>query len=73
MKLRVHATEPRSRARLMLWVLLPFCPDWRWLTERDDSPWYKTARLFRQSCIADWDGVIAQVAGELAQAARATA
>jgi tetratricopeptide (TPR) repeat protein len=56
-----------------VWVLLPFCPDWRWLTERDDSPWYPTARLFRQSRIADWAGVIAQVAGELTQAARATA
>ena len=54
-----------------LWVLLPFCPDWRWFTERDDSPWYPTARLFRQPRIADWDSVIAQVAGELTQAARA--
>ena len=56
-----------------VWVLLPFCPDWRWLTERGDSPWYPTARLFRQSRIGDWDSVIVRVAGELAQAARATA
>jgi tetratricopeptide (TPR) repeat protein len=56
-----------------VWVLLPFCPDWRWLTERDDSPWYPTARLFRQSRIGDWDSVIAQVTGELTQAAHATA
>jgi len=31
-----------------VWVLLPFAPDWRWLLEREDSPWYPTMRLFRQ-------------------------
>ena len=31
-----------------VWVLLPFSPDWRWLLEREDSPWYPTMRLFRQ-------------------------
>ena len=31
-----------------VWILLPFIPDWRWLLDRDDSPWYPTARLFRQ-------------------------
>ncbi len=30
------------------WVLLPFAPDWRWMLDRDDSPWYPTMRLFRQ-------------------------
>jgi len=34
------------------------CPDWRWLLGRDDSPWYPTARLFRQPEIGDWDSVI---------------
>ena len=48
-----------------VWVLLPFCPDWRWLLERDDSPWYPTARLFRQPRIGDWDSVIAQVGDAL--------
>ncbi len=48
------------------WVLLPFAPDWRWLLGRDDSPWYPTARLFRQSSPGDWDGVIARVVAALA-------
>jgi tetratricopeptide (TPR) repeat protein len=47
------------------WILLPFAPDWRWLLERDDSPWYPTARLFRQSKPGNWDSVLARVAGEL--------
>src|SRR6202012_4470181 len=37
-----------------VWVLLPFIPDWRWLLDRDDSPWYPTARLFRQTASGDW-------------------
>ncbi|MEP6942300.1 MAG: DUF5672 family protein [Betaproteobacteria bacterium] len=49
------------------WVLLPFAPDWRWLLERDDSPWYPTLRLFRQGALRDWDGVVARVADELAR------
>lgn len=40
------------------WVLLPFMPDWRWLTERADSPWYPTLRLFRQSAQGDWESAI---------------
>jgi ADP-heptose:LPS heptosyltransferase len=44
-----------------VWVLLPFIPDWRWLLERDDSPWYPTARLFRQDETRTWDNVIARV------------
>ncbi len=48
-----------------VWILLPFAPDWRWLLDRKDSPWYPTARLFRQPKIADWDGVIECVRQEL--------
>lgn len=48
-----------------VWILLPFSPDWRWLLEQDDSPWYPSARLFRQSAPGDWEGVINRVHAEL--------
>ena len=48
-----------------VWTLLPFAPDWRWLTGRDDSPWYPTMRLFRQETPGDWAGVMARVADAL--------
>lgn len=44
-----------------LWLLLPFNPDWRWLLEREDSPWYPSARLFRQSLRGEWNSVLARV------------
>ncbi len=50
-----------------VWILLPFVSDWRWLLERQDSPWYPTARLFRQPALGDWDSVIACVADTLDQ------
>jgi glycosyl transferase family 9 (putative heptosyltransferase) len=43
-----------------VWILLTYFPDWRWLLGRDDSPWYPTARLFRQDKSRTWDGVIAR-------------
>ena len=49
-----------------VWILLPFAPDWRWLLDREDSPWYPTARLFRQPRIGDWDSVLDRVGRELA-------
>ncbi|WP_168206085.1 glycosyltransferase family 9 protein [Geobacter sp. FeAm09] len=48
-----------------VWVLLPFAPDWRWLLGRDDSPWYPTARLFRQAHPGAWEEVVTAVAGQL--------
>ena len=48
-----------------VWILLPYAPDYRWMTERSDSPWYPTARLFRQSAIGDWGAVIEAVCSEL--------
>lgn len=47
------------------WVLLPFDNDWRWLIDRDDSPWYRTVRVFRQKSRGDWNDVFARVAAEL--------
>jgi hypothetical protein len=49
-----------------VWILLPFAADWRWLQEREDSPWYPSARLFRQPRAGDWDSVIESVAAALA-------
>ena len=48
-----------------VWILLPTGPDYRWLLEREDSPWYPTARLFRQTERGDWSGVVSRVANEL--------
>jgi tetratricopeptide (TPR) repeat protein len=48
-----------------LWLLLAHTPDWRWLLDRVDSPWYPGARLFRQRTPGAWDEVLARVAGEL--------
>ncbi|MBV9563031.1 MAG: tetratricopeptide repeat protein [Bradyrhizobium sp.] len=47
------------------WILLPYMPDFRWLLDRDDSPWYPTARLFRQDLARDYGEVIAKVRAEL--------
>ncbi len=49
------------------WVMLPHAPDWRWLLSRCDTPWYASARLFRQERPGDWGGVAARVAAALAQ------
>ena len=51
------------------WLLLPYASEWRWLLEREDSPWYPTARLFRQRNPGDWPGVAREVAAPLAQTA----
>ena len=48
-----------------VWILLPFAADWRWLRQREDSPWYATARLFRQSQPGDWHGVLVQISDRL--------
>ena len=48
-----------------VWVATPRVPDWRWLREREDSPWYPTMRLFRQSKHGDWESVFRRMADEL--------
>jgi len=44
-----------------IWLALPYVPDWRWLLDRADSPWYPTMRLFRQKSPGDWAGVFAEI------------
>ena len=53
------------------WVLLRAAPDWRWLLEREDSPWYPTVRLWRQPAAGDWPSVVARVAAALRDLAAA--
>jgi hypothetical protein len=44
-----------------VWILIPYAPDWRWLHARDDSPWYPSATLFRQTEFGDWSRVLQQI------------
>ena len=55
-----------------VWVLLPSSPDWRWLLDRDDSPWYPTARLFRQTERGDWQSVMTRIADDLGRLSDST-
>jgi tetratricopeptide (TPR) repeat protein len=48
-----------------VWIMLPFTPDYRWLLDRDDSPWYPTARLFRQTETRDYASVVDRIRTEL--------
>ncbi|NTW52808.1 MAG: tetratricopeptide repeat protein [Chlorobiaceae bacterium] len=47
------------------WVLLPFSPDWRWMIDREDSPWYPSMRLFRQQKPDDWSGAFEKLSSAL--------
>jgi ADP-heptose:LPS heptosyltransferase len=49
------------------WIMLPFTPDWRWLLDRIDSPWYPSATLYRQPTAGDWKSVFEQVRADLVQ------
>ncbi|MBT3368559.1 MAG: tetratricopeptide repeat protein [Nitrospina sp.] len=53
-----------------VWTLLPYAPDWRWLLEREDSPWYPTMRLFRQPLRGDWGTVFDKVKDKLQKLTR---
>jgi tetratricopeptide (TPR) repeat protein/ADP-heptose:LPS heptosyltransferase len=66
----VHLTGAMGKP---VWVLLNNSPDWRWLLEREDSPWYPTARLFRQSTLGNWQGVVTRVERELRELVARTA
>jgi hypothetical protein len=54
-----------------VFVALSPAADWRWLLDRDDSPWYPTARLFRQSRLDDWSDVFVRIAGAVRDVAGA--
>ena len=56
-----------------VWILNRFDTDWRWLLERTDSPWYPTARLYRQDKAGDWETVITRVRKDLDGLAAGTA
>ena len=48
-----------------VWTLLPFACDWRWMQEVDDTPWYKSVKLYRQSTLGDWESVLGRVEYDL--------
>lgn len=58
----VHLAGAMARP---VWTLVAFSPDWRWMLDRDDTPWYPTMRLFRQPQRYDWKSVVDRVADEL--------
>ena len=47
------------------WVLIPFRPDWRWMLDRNDSPWYHSLKLYRQQVVNNWDGVFKEIKKDL--------
>jgi tetratricopeptide (TPR) repeat protein len=51
-------------------LLLPFAPDWRWMLEREDTPWYPMMKLFRQTAIGDWAGPIERIRRDLERVGR---
>ncbi len=55
------------------WVAIPFSPDWRWLLDREDSPWYPSIRLFRQRKLGDWDDVFTRIEHRLRETLQARA
>ena len=60
-----------ARTGKPVFLLLAYVPDWRWLLNRDDSPWYPTAKLFRQPVIGDWQNPLRRIADELQSIRRA--
>lgn len=56
-----------------VWLALPHVPDWRWMMERADTPWYPATRLYRQGVAGDWDGLFRRIALDLRQRAASAA
>ena len=52
-----------------MWVLVSYSPEWRWLLDRTDSPWYSSARVFRQSERGNWSEMIQRVKSEVLESA----
>ena len=55
-----------------VWILLSAVPEWRWMLERTDTPWYGSARLFRQRRADEWPAIFAEVAAALADRVEGT-
>jgi hypothetical protein len=56
-----------------VWILLAKTPDWRWMLNRADSPWYPTMRLFRQQTFGNWEQPIGEIARKLIEFERSSA
>jgi hypothetical protein len=56
-----------------VWILLPHLADWRWMQETETTPWYPSARLFRQTRPGDWPGILERVSTELPRLAKCRA
>lgn len=52
---------------IKVWIVLSYVPDWRWLLDREDTPWYSHARLFRQRQLGDWPEVFQRLRQALSQ------
>jgi ADP-heptose:LPS heptosyltransferase len=48
-------------------ILIPYAPDWRWMLNRDDSPWYPTVKLYRQTALGDWQPTLKNLFNDLAE------
>ena len=59
------ATHLAGALAVPTWLATSAAPDWRWLSDREDSPWYPTFRLFRQTRLGDWAAVFERLAAEL--------
>jgi len=53
-----------------VWVIISKAPNWRWMTEREDSPWYPSVRLFRQKAFGNWEDVIMRITAEMTRLSR---
>jgi tetratricopeptide (TPR) repeat protein len=65
-----HLAHLAGALGVPVWVALDKAPHWRWLVDRDDSPWYPTLRLFRREAAGDWSSVFDRVTGELPELVR---